>query len=136
LGPLVLVAEDNPDVAESLAMLLRIYGCTVEIAPDGEAAVEAARRLKPDLILLDIGMPKLDGNAACRSIRAEPWGRTLTVYALTGWGQDDDRRRSQEAGFDGHLVKPVEPDALLHLIRGLEQGRAGGLARDPAPGAP
>jgi PAS domain S-box-containing protein len=114
--PRVLVADDNADVADSLAMLLGLHGCAVEVARDGLEAVAAAERFRPDLVLLDIGMPGQDGNAACRQIRAAPWGRAMTLYALTGWGQDDDRRRSEEAGFDGHLVKPVEPEVLLRLL--------------------
>jgi CheY-like chemotaxis protein len=124
----VLVADDNPDIADSLATLLGIYGCLVETAGDGEEAVAAAERFRPDLILLDIGMPRLDGHAACREIRRRPWGREATLVALTGWGQEEDRRRSREAGFDGHLVKPVEPAALLRLLADPRS-----IADPPAP---
>ena len=88
-------------------------------------AVEAAERYRPDLVLLDIGMPKLDGYAACRRIREQPWGRDLLIVALTGWGQEDDRRRSQGAGFDRHLVKPVAPSELLRLLDEWQGKRPG-----------
>ena len=112
----ILVVDDNRDIVDSLALLLRLVGNQVETAGDGLAAVEAAGRYRPDLILLDIGMPRLDGYSACRQIRAQPWGRGMAIVALTGWGQEEDRRRSREAGFDGHLVKPVEPSALIALL--------------------
>ena len=112
----VLVVDDHRDAADSLALLLRALGCEVEVARDGLEAVEAAGRYRPDLLLLDIGMPRLDGYAACRRIREHPWGKNMTVIALTGWGQEDDRRKTQEAGFDGHLVKPVEPEVLLDVL--------------------
>jgi CheY-like chemotaxis protein len=82
-------------------------------------AVEAAGEFAPDVILMDIGMPGLNGYDACRRIRREPWGRGVCVVALTGWGQEEDRRRSREAGFDQHLVKPVEPATLDRLLAGL-----------------
>ena len=112
----VLVVDDQRDVADSLALLLQALGCEVEVARDGLEAVEAAGRFRPDLVLLDIGMPRLDGYAACRRIREHPWGKHMTVIALTGWGQEDDRLKTQEAGFDGHLIKPVEPAVLLDLL--------------------
>ena len=112
----VLVVDDQRDVADSLALLLQALGCAVEVARDGLEAVEAAGRFRPDLVLLDIGMPRLDGYAACRRIREHPWGKDMTVIALTGWGQEDDRLKTQEAGFDGHLIKPVEPAVLLDLL--------------------
>jgi PAS domain S-box-containing protein len=112
----VLVVDDHRDVVESLALLLRATGYQVEIAHDGLEAIEAAGRYRPDLVLLDIGMPKLDGYATCRRIREHPWGRDMTIVALTGWGQEDDQRRTREAGFDGHLVKPLDPRALFDLL--------------------
>jgi PAS domain S-box-containing protein len=120
----ILVADDNRDSAESLALLLRVTGYEVETAHDGLEAVKAAARRRPDVVLLDIGMPKLDGYAACRCMRAQTWGKDMAIFALTGWGQDEDRRRSTAAGFDGHLVKPVEPAALLGLLKhqGLHKG--------------
>ncbi len=112
----ILVADDNADAAESLATLLELYGNEVRTAQDGIEAVETAAELRPDVILLDIGMPRLNGYDACRRIREQPWGRDAVIIALTGWGQDDDKRRSLEAGFDHHLVKPVEPAALVSLL--------------------
>src|SRR5207245_1858461 len=93
-----------------------LMGCEVRTARDGLAGVTAAEQFRPDLILLDIGMPRLNGYDACRRIRELPWGKDIVIAALTGWGQDEDKRRSQEAGFDGHLVKPVEPAALEELL--------------------
>ncbi|HEY2294650.1 MAG TPA: ATP-binding protein [Thermoanaerobaculia bacterium] len=113
----ILVADDNADAAESLATLLALYGNEVRTARDGLEAVAAAAELRPDVILLDIGMPRLNGYDACRRIREQPWGRDAVIIALTGWGQEDDKRRSLEAGFDHHLVKPVEPAALVGLLR-------------------
>lgn len=112
----VLVVDDKADVVESMAMLLRLHGNAVETASDGIEAVAAAERFRPELILLDLGMPRLDGLDACRRIRAQPWGRTMKIVAVTGRGQDEDRRRTAEAGFDGHLVKPVAPAAVLALL--------------------
>jgi PAS domain S-box-containing protein len=116
----VLVVDDNVDAAESLAQLLQILGHDTRTAHEGEAGVEAAERFRPDLILLDIGMPRLNGYDAARRIRARPWGRSVVLVALTGWGQDDDRRRTAEAGFDHHLVKPVDPQVVLGLLAGLK----------------
>lgn len=112
----ILVADDNADAAESLAMLLNLLGQEVRVARDGEEAVEAVASHRPELIFLDIGMPKLNGYDACRRIRELPGGRDIRIFALTGWGQDEDKRRSKAAGFDGHLVKPVEPSALNELL--------------------
>jgi CheY-like chemotaxis protein len=112
----ILVADDNGDAARSLAMMLEVAGHEVRTARDGREAVEAAAAFRPELILMDIGMPNLNGYDACRRIRELPWAKNLLIVALTGWGQDDDRRRSQEAGFDSHLVKPVDPAALELLL--------------------
>ena len=112
----VLLADDQPDIVDSLRLLLEASGHEVVTARDGVEAVAAAERHRPELVLLDIGMPRLDGYAACRRIRAAPWGRGMRLIALTGWGQDVDRRRSAEAGFDRHLVKPVSPAALLQVL--------------------
>jgi CheY-like chemotaxis protein len=125
-GRRVLVADDNADVADSLALLLRVAGCAVEVARDGPEALDLAERWQPDLLLLDLGMPGLDGCEVCRRIRAEPWGRAMRILALTGWGQEEDRRRSLEAGCDGHLVKPVEPATLLRLVAESGDAPAGG----------
>jgi len=113
----VLVADDNEDSAETMAMLLQALGHEVCIAHDGAQALEQARAFRPDVALLDIGMPRVDGYEAARRLRAEEWGRALVLVALTGWGQDEDRRRSEEAGFDRHLIKPVDIDALQEVLR-------------------
>jgi PAS domain S-box-containing protein len=107
----VLVADDNSDAAESLAMVLRIKGHDVRTVNDGEQAVSLAETFRPHVTLLDIGMPRLNGYEACRRIRSQKASATTILVALTGWGQEEDRRRSQEAGFDHHLVKPVD-----HLV--------------------
>jgi signal transduction histidine kinase len=112
----VLVVDDNVDNADSLALYLRQRGHLVDTAYDGDAACEAAGRFRPDVVLLDIGLPKVSGHDVCRYIRRQPWGATTQIIAQTGWGQDTDRRRSREAGFDDHLVKPVAPADLLTLI--------------------
>jgi PAS domain S-box-containing protein len=112
----VLVADDNIDNAETLATLLRINNHEVRLAHDGLAALEAAEQFRPDLLLLDIGMPKLDGYGVCRRLREQPWGKELTIAALTGWGQDEDRRKTHEAGFDAHLVKPVNYSTISYLL--------------------
>ena len=112
----ILIVDDNPDVVESLALLLRVSGYEVETAHDGLEAVESAARVRPDLVLLDIGMPGMDGYAACRRMRAHHWGKDLVIFAVTGWGHEEDRIKSQEAGFSGHLVKPVDTAALQRLL--------------------
>jgi CheY-like chemotaxis protein len=111
----ILVVDDNQDSANSLAMLLRLMGNDVRTAYDGLEAVGAAAAFHPELILLDIGLPKLDGYEVARRIRHEH-GNQVLLIALTGWGQEDDRRRSREAGFDQHLTKPVEVNALQSLL--------------------
>jgi signal transduction histidine kinase len=112
----ILVADDNSDALESLATLLELGGHEVFSAANGALALESAEQNLPEVALLDIGMPKLDGYEVARRIRAQPWGRRITLVALTGWGQDSDRRRSGEAGFDSHLVKPLDLDKLTELL--------------------
>ena len=112
----VLVVDDNVDSAESLALLLRRGGSEVRTAYDGLAAVITAESFRPDVVLLDIGLPVLDGYHAARRIRQQPWGGAMTLAALTGWGQPTDLARSREAGFDAHLVKPVDYAAVVHLL--------------------
>jgi CheY-like chemotaxis protein len=112
----ILVVDDNRDSAESLTMFLRLVGNDVHSAYDGLEGVEAAERLKPDVVLLDIGMPGLNGIDACRRIRSQPWGANILVIALTGWAQEEDRRLTAAAGFDAHLVKPIDPADVMKLI--------------------
>ena len=115
----MLIVDDSDDGAESLAMLLQFDGHETHKAHDGVSAIEAAERLKPDVILLDIGLPRLNGYEVCSRIRQTTWGKGLTIVALTGWGQEEDRDRSTGAGFDAHMVKPVDHDVLMKLIASL-----------------
>jgi len=112
----VLVADDNEDSAETLSLLLQSMGHEVRSAHDGLRAVEEAEDFRPDVALLDIGMPGLDGYEVARRIRARPWGAGVVLIALTGWGEDEDRRRSREAGFDRHLLKPVDINPLRDAL--------------------
>lgn len=116
-GSRILVVDDNHDSAESLALFLRLVGNTVEVAYDGPTALVAARVLRPDLILLDIGLPGMDGYEVARCLRQEPGLERALLVAQTGWGQAEDRRRSSDAGFDHHLVKPVDLTQLQQLLR-------------------
>jgi PAS domain S-box-containing protein len=113
----ILVADDSQDGADSLAFLLRTAGHDVHTAYDGRTAIQEAERLKPDVVLLDIGMPEVSGYDVARAIRREAWGRNMRLIALTGWGQAEHRRRSLEVGFDDHLVKPVELDMLERMLQ-------------------
>ena len=115
-GHRILVADDNRDAAESLAMLLEMAGHEVRVADHGRAALAVAQVFRPDTALLDIGMPDMSGYEVAQALRAEPWASDIRLIALTGWGQDADRRRALEAGFDQHVVKPVDPDRLAELI--------------------
>lgn len=115
----ILVVDDNRDAAESLAMLLKMMGHNVHTAYDGDEAVTAAREFQPHVVLCDIGLPKLNGYEACRQIKAQAWDKKMILIAVTGWGQDNDRRKTQEAGFDYHMVKPVDPQTLMKLLAGL-----------------
>ncbi len=112
----ILIVDDNRDGAASLAMLLTLMGNDTRTAHDGLQGVELAEVFRPDLIVLDIGLPKLNGYDACRRIRQRPWAKDTLIVAATGWGQDEDRRRSQEAGFDYHLVKPVDAAEIDRLL--------------------
>ena len=112
----ILVVDDNEDSATSLAMLLSELGHEVEVAYDGKSAIAAAAAFSPDAVLLDIGMPVMNGLEACRAIRAQAGGERMLIAALTGWGQDEDQQLTREAGFDAHLVKPVEGEALAALL--------------------
>jgi PAS domain S-box-containing protein len=118
----ILVADDNRDAANSLAMMLRLAGHEVHAAHDGQEAVEAADWFRPEAALLDIGMPRLNGLQAARHIREQAWGRDMVLVAITGWSQEEDRRMALEAGFDHHLTKPVDPEALEKLLEELATG--------------
>src|SRR4051812_585821 len=111
----LLVVDDNVDAAASQAALLRVLGHEVEVAYDGETALEKARAFRPDIVLLDLGMPGMDGYEVARRLRASDAGRELKLVAQTGWAQEEDRRRTREAGFDAHLAKPVDV-TLLQLV--------------------
>ena len=111
----ILVVDDNVDSASTLATLLELSGNQVDVAHDGLEALEAANRIRPDVVLLDLGMPRLNGYDACRRIRQESWSANTVVIALTGWGQDEDRRKTGEAGFNAHVVKPVTLPMLEKL---------------------
>jgi CheY-like chemotaxis protein len=113
----VLVVDDNPDAAESLALVLRAVGHDVRVAWNGLDALTAARELPPDVVLLDLGMPFMNGYEAAHQFRADPAIRSAILVAVTGWGSDDDRRRTREAGFARHLVKPVDPAEVVALLR-------------------
>lgn len=124
----VLVVDDNRDAVSTLGMLLRLLGHEVREAYDGAEAVERAADFRPDVVLLDIGLPKLSGYEAAAAIRAEPWGRSAALWATTGWGQAADRERSQAAGFDAHLVKPVDPAELIGRLAAEARARAASFA--------
>jgi signal transduction histidine kinase/ActR/RegA family two-component response regulator len=128
----ILVADDNYDAAQSLALMLSMDGHEVRTAGDGLEALREAEEFRPQLVVLDIGMPKLDGYETARRLRERPWAAHTRLFALTGWGQEEDRERARQAGFDQHLVKPVDPETLSQLLsrtlsestRTLAEGRA------------
>ena len=124
----VLVVDDNPDTVTSLAILLEQSGNEIQSAQDGLEAVAVAETFRPDIVLLDLGLPKLNGYDTARRIRQQPWGKTMLLVAMTGWGQPEARRKSAEAGFNVHLVKPVGQDALMKLLATKGPGT-------PRPGA-
>lgn len=115
-GQRVLVVDDNADSADTLATLLEIMGLEVRTAYDGEQGLAVAEAFRPDALLLDLGMAGMNGFDVCRRVREQDWGERMYILAMTGWGQDDHRRRTQDAGFDGHLVKPIDTAALLKLL--------------------
>ena len=112
----ILVVDDNVDSAETMAEILKLWGHEVQTAHDGAAALEAARAHRPDAVLLDVGLPVMDGYEIARRLRQE--GLAILLVAVTGFGTAEDRRRAEEAGFDTHLTKPVSPDALRRVLRG------------------
>jgi signal transduction histidine kinase len=115
----ILIVDDYEDSAICLGLMLKIMGHETLTAHDGHEAVEAAATFRPDVMLLDIGLPKLNGYEVCRHIREQPWGERMVLIALSGWGQEEDKLRSKEAGFNFHMVKPVDPAALEKLLAGL-----------------
>jgi len=122
----ILVVDDNQDSAESVTILLSLAGNETQTAFDGLEAMESAATFKPELILLDIGLPKLNGYEVARKIREQPWGKKMVLVALTGWGQEEDRCRSREAGFDHHLTKPIDLGSLKKLLTSLSIAKAAG----------
>jgi two-component system CheB/CheR fusion protein len=112
----VLVVDDNVDVADMIVMLLQLFGHEAKAAYSGQSALETATEYKPDVVLLDIGMPEMNGYEVARQLRRQPQTRDVRLIAITGYGQDSDRQRSQEAGCDHHLVKPVDPQKLQDLL--------------------
>jgi CheY-like chemotaxis protein len=115
----ILVVDDNRAAAEMLGTWFRLQGNPVQLAYDGGKAVQAAETFQPDVVLLDLGMPKLNGYDACRLMREWPRGESMIIIALTGWGREEDRERTRQAGFDYHLVKPVRLANLMDVIAGL-----------------
>jgi PAS domain S-box-containing protein len=128
----VLIVDDNVDAATSLSHVLTLAGYQVRVAHDGERALQIAEQLRPNVVLLDIGLPGMSGHEVARRLRAQPWGAGLRLIAITGWGQDSDRAKSLEAGFDEHLTKPIDPEVLLQCIAGAASGHA---ARREPPGS-
>jgi PAS domain S-box-containing protein len=122
----ILVVDDNEDAAEALAAMLAIDGHETRLAYDGPEAMREAETFKPDVVFLDIGMPTLDGHETARRIRREPWGKGMTLIALTGWGQQEDRERSTDAGFNHHLVKPADPALVAQLLSAVTSGPPAG----------
>jgi CheY-like chemotaxis protein len=120
----ILVVDDNRDAATSLAMMLKLMGNETKTAHDGLEALDIAAAFLPDLILLDIGMPRLNGSETAKRIRTQPWGKDVVLVALTGWGQEEDRRKSAESGFNLHMVKPIELATLESLLINLQANTA------------
>jgi CheY-like chemotaxis protein len=116
----VLIVDDHEGSAAMMGIMCRALGNDVRTAHDGIQAVEVAAEFRPDVIFLDIGMPRLNGYDACRRIREQPWSRDTMIVALTGWGQEEDRRQAEEAGFSRHLVKPVDPNTIRELLAELK----------------
>jgi len=117
-GKRILVVDDNVDAAESAAEILRLLGNEVSVVHDGLAAVSAVEASRPDIVLLDIGLPGIDGYEVARRVRRSVHGKDVMLVALTGWGQDQDRQRASDSGFDQHWVKPVGLDKLQEISRG------------------
>jgi CheY-like chemotaxis protein len=120
-APRILIVDDNRDAALTLSLLLEALGYTVRSAYDGMAGLTAAAAFHPNVVLLDLGLPKLSGYEVAQRLRQESWGQDLRLIAVTGWGQAADRRRTREVGFDYHLVKPITPDILRPLIAQIQR---------------
>jgi CheY-like chemotaxis protein len=133
----VLVVDDSKDTADSMALILQLEGYQVAVAYDGKGALQAAQVQKPQAVLLDIGLPGMDGYRVARTLRSDPTHERTLLVAITGYGHEDDKRRSREAGFDFHLVKPVDPEQLCQLLAESSEtcGPASGEVRRPAPSA-
>ena len=112
----VLLVDDNRDVVRAFARLVRALGHDVEVSFSGDEALAAAERFRPDVVVMDIGLPGLDGYQTATAMRATSWGAAVTLIALSGWARDEDRRRAHDAGFDRHYTKPIEPDVLEALL--------------------
>ena len=121
MAHLLLIDDDAVSVPEQVREAFPAPAHRVVVAESGSHGLEQVRRAAPDVVLLDIGLPKLNGYEAARRIRQQPWGRDILMIAVTGWGQEEDRRRSREAGFDHHLTKPVDPQELMKLLAGFRR---------------
>ena len=119
----ILVVDDLNDAAASLAMVCELYGAQARVACDGLEALKVGASFLPDVVLMDISMPHMDGYEAARRLRAESWGKKVVLIALTGWGRQGDIEAARAAGFDGHLLKPVGAEALMELIGELRAKR-------------
>ena len=112
----ILIVDDSPEIVMSLSTLLQMSGNTTQAAQNGEEAISMAEQFRPEVILLDLGLPKVDGFEVCRRIRQQAWGKEMVVVALTGWGHDEARTKTNQSGFDMHLVKPVDPETLFLVL--------------------
>jgi CheY-like chemotaxis protein len=124
-GQRILVIEDNRDTAQTLRLLLTLYGYEVEMAYTGQAGLQAAEQYHPEVVLCDIGLPGPDGYEVARTLRKNPATANVRLIAVTAYGGDDDRRRSHEAGFEHHLVKPVHPEALRTILNSARRPESG-----------
>ena len=121
----MLLADDNHDAADSLAMLLEMNGYLVTVGYNGSQALELARKSRPSVMILDIGMPDITGFEVARRVRTEPWGQGIFLIAVTGWGQKEDKARAAIAGFDHHLTKPVDPDEVENVLQAFFKRQLG-----------
>jgi CheY-like chemotaxis protein len=119
----ILIADDNRDAADTMGMLLELGGHEVIVAHSGNEALELGRQHRPQVVILDIGMPDINGYEVARRARSEDWGKSAYLIALTGWGQAEDKERARVAGFDRHLTKPVDPDLVEEILKGYLAGK-------------